>query len=92
MENLKKNLKEMLVKDLKLQDINPEEIGDDDPLFEQGLGLDSLDAVELVVLINKHYDIQIQDMEEGRVAFASINALADYISKQQNSCPPIKTI
>jgi acyl carrier protein len=85
MENLKKNLKEMLVKDLKLQDINPEEIGDDDPLFEQGLGLDSLDAVELVVLINKHYDIQIQDMEEGRVAFASINALADYISKQQNS-------
>jgi acyl carrier protein len=85
MENLKKNLKEMLVKDLKLQDINPEEIGDDDPLFEQGLGLDSLDAVELVVLINKHYDIQIQDMEEGRVAFASINALADYISKQQSS-------
>ena len=85
MENLKTDLKKMLVKDLKLQDINPEEIGDDDPLFEQGLGLDSLDAVELVVLINKHYDIQIQDMEEGRVAFASINALANYISKQRNS-------
>ena len=85
MENLKTDLKRMLVKDLKLQDINPYEIGDDDPLFEQGLGLDSLDAVELVVLINKHYDIQIQDMEEGRVAFASINALAEYISKQQNS-------
>lgn len=85
MENLKTDLKKMLVKDLKLQDINPDEIGDDDPLFEQGLGLDSLDAVELVVLINKHYDIQIQDMEEGRVAFASINALAEYISKQQNS-------
>jgi len=85
MENLKTDLKRMLVKDLKLQDINPDEIGDDDPLFEQGLGLDSLDAVELVVLINKHYDIQIQDMEEGRVAFASINALAEYISKQQNS-------
>ena len=85
MENLKTDLKEMLVKDLKLQDITPEEIGDDDPLFEQGLGLDSLDAVELVVLINKHYDIQIQDMEEGKVAFASINALADYISKQRSS-------
>ena len=85
MENLKKDLKKMLVKDLKLQDINPEEIGDDDPLFEQGLGLDSLDAVELVVLINKHYDIQIQDMEEGKVAFASINALANYISTQRNS-------
>ena len=85
MKNLKKDLKEMLVKDLKLQDIHPEEIGDDDPLFEQGLGLDSLDAVELVVLINKHYDIQIQDMEEGKVAFASINALANYISQQRSS-------
>ena len=83
MENLKKDLKEMLVRDLKLQDVNPDEIGDEDPLFEEGLGLDSLDAVELVVLINKHYDIQIQDMEEGRVAFASINALADYITQRR---------
>ena len=83
MEDLKKDLKEMLVRDLKLQDVNPDEIGDDDPLFEEGLGLDSLDAVELVVLINKHYDIQIQDMEEGRVAFASINALADFITQRQ---------
>ena len=83
MENLKKDLKEMLVRDLKLQDMNPDEIGDDDPLFEEGLGLDSLDAVELVVLINKHYNIQIQDMEEGRVAFASINALADYIAQRR---------
>ena len=85
MEDLKKDLKEMLVRDLKLQDVDPAEIADDDPLFEEGLGLDSLDAVELVVLINKHYGIQIQDMEEGRIAFASINALADYISKQRNS-------
>ena len=85
MQNLKKDLKEMLVRDLKLQEVKPEEIGDDDPLFEQGLGLDSLDAVELVVLINKHYDIQIQDMEEGRVAFASINALAGYISEHRES-------
>lgn len=85
MENLKQNLKEMLVRDLKLQDITPEEIGDADPLFEQGLGLDSLDAVELVVLINKHYNIQIQDMEEGRVAFASINALADFITQRQGN-------
>ena len=81
MDDLKKDLKEMLVRDLKLQDVNPEEIADDDPLFEEGLGLDSLDAVELVVLINKHYGIQIQDMEEGRIAFASINALADFITE-----------
>lgn len=85
MENLKKDLKEMLVRDLKLQDINPEDIGDADPLFEQGLGLDSLDAVELVVLINKHYGIQIQDMEEGKVAFASVNALADFITERRES-------
>lgn len=85
MDDLKKDLKEMLVRDLKLQDVNPEEIADDDPLFEEGLGLDSLDAVELVVLINKHYGIQIQDMEEGRVAFASINALADFITTNQNN-------
>ncbi len=75
----------MLVRDLKLQEVNPEEIGDDDPLFEQGLGLDYLDAVELVVLINKHYDVQIKDMEEGRVAFSSINALANYISERRDS-------
>ena len=85
MENLKNELKEMLVRDLKLQDVNPEEIGDEDPLFEEGLGLDSLDAVELVVLINKHYGIQIQDMEEGRVAFASVNALADYITQRREA-------
>ena len=85
MDDLKKDLKEMLVRDLKLQDVNPEESADDDPLFEEGLGLDSLDAVELVVLINKHYGIQIQDMEEGRVAFASINALADFITTNQNN-------
>lgn len=83
MDTLKKELKEMLVNDLKLQDISPEDIGDADPLFEEGLGLDSLDAVELVVLINKHYDIQIKDMEEGRVAFASVNALADFISERR---------
>lgn len=83
MEDLKKDLKEMLVRDLKLQDVDPEGIADDDPLFEEGLGLDSLDAVELVVLINKHYGIQIQDMEEGRIAFASINALAAFITERR---------
>lgn len=83
MDKLKKDLKEMLVNDLKLQEISPEDIGDDDPLFEQGLGLDSLDAVELVVLVNKHYNIQIKDMEEGKVAFASINALTDFISQRR---------
>jgi len=84
MEELKTKLKEILVQDLKLHDVRPEDIKDDAPLFEEGLGLDSLDAVELVVLINKHFGIQIQDMEEGKEAFRSINALAAYITAHRS--------
>jgi len=79
MTDLKQQLKEIIIHDLKIQGVTPEEIGDDDPLFGEGLGLDSLDAVELVVLIQKHFDVQIADMEEGKEAFTSINSLARYI-------------
>lgn len=79
METTKAKLKEILVNDLKLQGIKPEEIGDTEPLFGEGLELDSLDAVELVVLIQKHFDVEISDMEEGKVAFVSIESLAKYI-------------
>jgi len=79
MENTKKQLKEIVVNDLKIQGIKPEDISDTEPLFGEGLELDSLDAVELVVLIQKHFGIQIADMEEGQKAFQSINSLAQYI-------------
>jgi acyl carrier protein len=84
MEKLKEQLKEIIVRDLKLPDIQPAEIDDEQPLFEEGLGLDSLDAVELVMLIQKNFDVQMADMDEGKVAFQSINALAKFINDKQN--------
>lgn len=83
MSNLKHSLKEMIVRELRLPDLNAEDIDDDTPLFGQGMGLDSLDAVELVVLVQKQFGVQIADMEEGRDAFQSINTLASFIEHRR---------
>jgi len=84
MEEIKQQLKQMIIEDLKLPDLRPQDIDDDAPLFEDGLGLDSLDAVELVVLIQKHFGVQIADMEEGREAFQSIAALARFVETRRS--------
>jgi len=72
-------LKGILVKDLNLEELTPGDIDEDAPLFGEGLGLDSLDAVELVVIVQKHFGIDIQNMDEAKTAFQSIRALASYI-------------
>ena len=80
---IRSKLKEVIIKDLNLEDFEPDEIADDAPLFGEGLELDSLDAVELVVVVQKHFGVEIKDMSEGRKAFESINTLADYIKEHQ---------
>jgi len=82
-ETLKRRLKELLISGLRLQDTEPASIADDQPIFVEGLGLDSIDALELVVLIEEHFGIAIPDEEVGKSAFASIAALAEYISAEQ---------
>jgi len=82
---LQNDLKQMIVETLLLEDILPSQIEDDAPLFGEGLGLDSIDALELVVAIEKQFDVIIEDEEVGRQAFASINALADFIVEKKKA-------
>lgn len=79
---LKETLKKILVEELNLEDIAPEEIEDDAPLFGEGLGLDSLDAVEVVVLLEKFFGVEVKDLDEGREAFQSINTLVAFIEER----------
>lgn len=76
-------LKTKIIESLKLQDITPDQIDDDAPLFGEGLGLDSIDALELVVMLEKNYGIVIKDIEEGRPAFRSVRTLAAFIEARR---------
>jgi acyl carrier protein len=77
--SLENDLKKLIIDELKLEDVKPEDIDNAEPLFGEGLGLDSLDAVELVVILKKHYKIDLEDMEKAREAFSSIDSLSAYI-------------
>ncbi len=80
LDSIREKLKKLLVSNLAfLDELDPANIKDDEALFGEGLGLDSLDAVEIVVLLQRHFNVEIKDMKEGRAVFASINTLANFI-------------
>lgn len=83
LEQLKQDVKQLIVEGLRLENVRPQEIKDAEPIFVEGLGLDSIDALELVVLVEERFKVVIPDEEVGKKAFASVNALAEYIQSQQ---------
>lgn len=83
MENLIAELKDEIIKVLNLEEITPADIDDNAPLFGDGLGLDSIDALELIVLMEKNYGIKLQDPKQGKEVFKSVVVMADYISKNR---------
>jgi acyl carrier protein len=84
MDAFKEELKKQIIDQLNLEDVQVSDIGDDTPLFgDGGIGLDSIDALELIVLLEKYYGIQVVSPEEGKLAFASVNSMTDYIKKRK---------
>lgn len=79
MSDLRTQLKEQLIAQLNLDHLTPEDIGDTDPLFGDGVGLDSIDALEIIVMLDAEYGIKLANPEEGKEVFASVDSLATYI-------------
>ena len=83
MEKLMADLKKQIIAQLNLKDLKPEDIGDDQPLFVEGLGLDSINALELIVLLQQEYKIKLANAEEGQSVFRSVRTMAQYITDHQ---------
>ena len=86
MNTLIEELKHKIVVALSLQEVMPADIKEDEPLFGTGLGLDSIDALELVVMLERDYGIVIQQQEVARKAFASVRSLAAFIVEKGGKC------
>lgn len=80
---LKQQVKEQIIQFLNLTTVKPADIKDDEPLFGEGLGLDSIDSIELIVLLSREYGITIQDPKEGRKILTDINTMVSYIEKNR---------
>ena len=83
MEELMAKLKREIIEVLNLEGMTPEDIADDAPLFGEGLGLDSIDALELIVLMEKNYGIKLQDPNQGKEIFRSVKTMAEYIGNNR---------
>lgn len=83
MDQLIEQLKVQLIKQLNLEDMEPEDIDPDEPLFGEGLGLDSIDALELIVLLEKEYGIKIENPKDGQKVFFSLRTMAEFITEHK---------
>ena len=79
MEPLMQDLKSKIIEQLNLQDLTPADIGDDQPLFVDGLGLDSIDALELIVMLQQQYGIKINNPDDGPKIFKSVRTIAEFV-------------
>jgi acyl carrier protein len=88
MSDLNRQIKELIVNALELEDIKPENIKDDEPIFGEGLGLDSIDALELGVALKKKFGVKFSsENADNKKHFASVNALAAYIAAETGGSP-----
>jgi acyl carrier protein len=85
METLIDTLKGQVIEQLNLKHLKPEDIGDEEPLFIEGIGLDSIDALELIVLLQQKYHIKLASADEGPKVFKNIRTMAEFITKNQNN-------
>ena len=81
-EAVRTRMKEIIVKSLNLEGMNPSQIGDDEALFGEGLGLDSVDALEMMVALEKEYGIRIDGHQVGKETFTSVSTLATFVQER----------
>ena len=85
LQELKQSVKAQIIESLNLQGMTPDEIDDNAPLFGEGLGLDSIDALELVILLEREYGIRMEDPKANKEVFKSVRTLAEFIEQNRKA-------